>query len=82
MLNFHQLHLHLDKHIINTEIINTSIFLKTKKSKRTEIPKEIKAIAASFELIVNVRYALMPVAKVTASNNDPRKHKFSIFQMF
>lgn len=42
----------------------------------------MRAIAASFDDIVKVRYALIPVANVTASSNAPRNNRFSIFLRF
>jgi len=43
---------------------------------------EMSAIAANFEDIVNVKYALIPVANVTANNKEPKNSKFSIFLKF
>ena len=82
MLNLHLEHLHLDKRTIKTVIANTKIFQNTKKSSIIAIASEINAIAASFDDIVNVKYALIPVANVTANNKEPKNNKFSIFLKF
>lgn len=82
MLNLLLEHLHFDKITIRIEMTKTKIFQYTKKSRIIAIAREIRAIAANFDDIVNVKYALIPVAKVTAKSKDPKNNKFSIFRKF
>ena len=82
MLNLHLEHLHFDKRTIKIDITNTNIFQNTKKSSIIAMASEMSAIAANFEDIVNVKYALIPVANVTANNKEPKNSKFSIFLKF
>jgi len=58
------------------------MFQYTKKSRTIETPMEMRAIAAILEGMVKVRYALIPVAKVTARRSAPRNNRFSKFLMF
>ena len=75
-------HLHFEKHLISIAMIKTKRFLYTKKSSTKATASEINAIAASIDGMVKVRYALIPVANVTASSKDPKNSKFSKFLMF